>query len=248
MPPGPPPWSDVMFKHCRPALPLAWILGSPLLFLGLICAEAPAQSPGPCPLSCLACMEPNCTSAPVRSGYCPQQHGTGGGSGGYDLPMGRASASGGGDQRKSGGYSLTTQDDFVVSGLAPGTPLSFRAWLAIEGSVSYMCGRVDATLIEGSGNTSSKAFFSDASDRSGTAIQDSLSVLIIRSSGESFRLEIRLSAGGCPDGRGNLASALRFSGLPVGATVQSCQGLFSDRSTREILGPFQGGLSIASAP
>ena len=123
------------------------------------------------------------------------------------------------------------EDEFQLTGLAPGTPVSFNVVLHLLGfgqSFSEPGGgggaRLTATLLEGSSNTVQVV--------KGTLgslplnVDEPLSLPVAAVAGTPIRLVAAVRAESF-DGRGQLDGLLEFTGLPPGAGLVSCRGYSS---------------------
>jgi hypothetical protein len=130
------------------------------------------------------------------------------------------------DQRSDG-----AQDDYNVAGVAPGTPVTIEAQLAVDGAVwTDGCGGSGCSGVD-------EAFLIHAADRdtvrhmdhlfSGRSEHhDVLSIPFTIVAGHPERLELVLHAQKAAGGaHGSEASGrLTFHGLPPGMAIVSCQG------------------------
>ncbi|MGH7731380.1 MAG: hypothetical protein ACRENJ_09035 [Candidatus Eiseniibacteriota bacterium] len=91
------------------------------------------------------------------------------------------------------------------------------------------CGRgccfagASARILEGSSNAADANFDSPCGP---TPISRTLEVQVHRLSGERFQLAATVSAGGVEGGWAFIYGTLRFSGLPEGVTISSCNGFY----------------------
>jgi len=131
---------------------------------------------------------------------------------------------------------LRATDDFRVTGLAPGTPLTLAAHLSSQMAVDinrrFFYGKVVVRLIESASNQ-----VSDSLDQScGLSCpepvrrESDLSIVIATTSDQVFRLEYSVE---CSLYWGNTSAyeTLSFSGLPPGAMITSCKGFQQDAPT-----------------
>lgn len=190
---------------------------------GLEATPAPAQT---CPESCIdvAGSLPPCTTLPIRVRSANGGHGTGTGTGRYDLPAGTIGASA--SSSSYGGYAnVTAVDDFKVVGIPEGTPLAFTATLAVSFSGAFEA-YFGASLQDGilpatsAGGCACGQMFYGAN----YLLTQSLS----HPAGEVFRMTSKISASCGSHGGAGSSGVLRFTGLPQGARVESCQGYIQD--------------------
>jgi hypothetical protein len=117
------------------------------------------------------------------------------------------------------------RDDFRIVGVPAGTPLVFAAeWNynfigSFEASFGARIGQGDTPTLGGGTGANGQPFFSQA----GRFVYE-LNV----NAGDVFRLTTELSAGTGQHGGADASGFLRFSGLPAGARVESCQGYVQD--------------------
>ena len=164
----------------------------------------------------------------------------------YDLIRGTfmvrfQTPAGGGDGQ--GEVAVGAVDQYRVAGLAPGTPLVFSAELDVSLSAyPFLCqspghpiaSSASATLKEGDSNQSSASITTPVTCSAtccaqATYVTRTLRVTVTRSVGEPFTLHFDLASSGRGSGQG--FGQLRFSGLPSGAFVVSCQGYRQDFAT-----------------
>lgn len=199
--------------------------GSGFLVLAAWLAGGEVNADSHCISSQLDCDQLIVSSAPSYSVCCPSTYGYGCAS--YDIPAGTLS----GEGQDSGG-SATMSDSFQVVGPADGTPLEFTAQLILWGSVNGRgCGRAccyagaQARLLEGSSNAAESTFRSPCGT---TSINTTIEVQVHRLSGEGFLVTASVSGGGIEGASAAIYGTLRFSGLPEGASVVSCNGFRQD--------------------
>jgi hypothetical protein len=145
----------------------------------------------------------------------------------WDLSAG--SAWGEGDGGDLGSYGdMAIEDDYQVSGLPTGTPLSFTAHLRVQGAIFY-AGNIAAWL---SADGASSSLHVYATEENPTITLDStLHVTIVSSAGTPFRVSWQLlgiAGRERTNGTSSSSVALSFSGLPRGASITSCQGYTQD--------------------
>lgn len=193
--------------------------GSGFLALAACLASGEANADSHCISSRVECDQVIVTSAPSYSTCCLSPYGYGCAS--YDIPAGTLSGQGG-----SGGASATMSDSFVVVGPVEGTPLEFTAQLTLWGYVDNRgCGRAccyaggQARLFEGLSSAAEVSFNSCT-----TSLSTTIEVQIHRLSGERFRVTAYIAGGGIEGASASIYGSLRFSGLPEGASVVSCNG------------------------
>jgi hypothetical protein len=159
--------------------------------------------------------------------------------GGYDLKNGMLRSkvgfySPGSYEWKYAGTLVDTEDEYRIVGLPAGTPLDFTAEFVVGGSWNVYPGVPQ-------GEFSCEAFLAVDADTSrfsvplpggcchGT-IGQTLSLSLHRLAEEPFKVHLHLGSHDY-SGHVDVSGLLRFSGLPVGATVVSCQVYGSDSST-----------------
>ena len=156
-----------------------------------------------------------------------------------------------------GGASVAAVDQYRVEGVSPGTPLVFSAELDVSLRVyGYSCGPIgyavatsaSATLNEGDSNRSSASITTpvtcsnNGSCCAQAAVLDrTLRVAVTQSVGQPFTLHFDLVTSGHGSGYGY--GQLRFSGLPPGAFVVSCQNYGRNLATAA-KGMSWGGLML----
>ena len=155
-----------------------------------------------------------------------------------------------------GSASVATADQFRVEGVSPGTPVVFAAELDVSLNVyGYECPppgyltatSASATLKEGDSNQSSVSIVTPVTCLTwgccaqAKSLRTVLKVTVTRSAGEPFTLHFGLATSGHGSGQGS--GQLRFSALPPGAYVVSCQGYRQD-SVTEAKRMSWGGLKI----
>ena len=136
----------------------------------------------------------------------------------YDIPLGSFHVSTVGGIVDVISFKVVAQDDFRVTGLPPGSPVSVVAHLSV-------------TLLKAG------AHLKDAAAHDASALADldpvvtDLSLPIAATAEQPFLLQVELSSILDSAGGANGAGTLSFSGLPPGATVVSCNGYVGDQST-----------------
>lgn len=217
--------------------------GSGCLVLAAWLASGEAQADSHCISSELYCDQVIVSSAPSLSVGCPSPDSLGSGFVSYDIPAGTLQAR----ASSSGGFSAaaTMNDSFRVVGPPDGTPLDFTAQLVLVGLVvTRYCGccygAVRARILEGSSNEAQTGL----SPGCGTENVDlTLELPVHRSAGERFRISAYVYAAGVEGGSGAIYGTLRFSSLPEGASVVSCNG-FQQGSAVPVAGATWGRLKI----
>ena len=199
-----------------------WIAAA--LYAGFAAREAGADSA--CIASQVYCGQYTTSSAPSLSVGCYSQRGHGIVS--YDITAGTLSAFG------QGGFvpSVTMTDSFQVVGPPDGTPLDFAAQLMLSGEahtntcdLNCCFGVAGGRIQEGASNRV-QADFRPSCGAMG--INMTVEVQVRRASGERFLMVAVVYGGGDEGGRGDIRGTLRFSGLPEGASVVSCNGFRQD--------------------
>jgi hypothetical protein len=192
----------------------------------------PSQVDAVCPLNTLRCYP-----HPFDAGFLQTTDPAASqcnGSVNYDLAAGYLHAAGsGGDQ---GGYGVVdAADDYWITGLPAGTPLSFEVLLRSRGSASanYGCGpfsgfgHATVTLREGDSNSITVSANADGCSPTYVVFDSLLRLSVQRNAGEVFALSFVLNTGGNKGG-GSATAQLSFATLPQGAAVVSCQGFRQD--------------------
>jgi len=173
-----------------------------------------------CPTTLMSCGTPQQYSTP--SGSCS---GGDGSSASFDAVQGKVSG-GCGYTLTYGWGSAQTEDEFQVVGIAPGTPLTLRARLALSGHgcqyASYGHGTAEASLTTPGGMIDQRHLYVSSFGCQG--IQDTLLLVIQNNSGDPFRLTYYAAGGGGDYGGGAMDGLLYFEGLPEGASIVSCRG------------------------
>lgn len=208
------------------------------------CAFIPAgaSSNAACPLSTLNCERIITSTDSVKScdgcvNACS--------SASYDLIHGTFQVVGYGfDVSSSAG--LDAVDEYRIIGPPPGTPLTFTAEMAVFMNLDGYCtgygyctaSRASASLREGDSNLAAMSVetplnFDEINLRccaKSTSAAQTLRVTIVRTVGEVFTLHYGMS---CSQqwSSGYVVGQMRFSGLPGGASVVSCQGYRQDFAT-----------------
>ena len=129
------------------------------------------------------------------------------------------------------GLETAVEDEFQLTGLAPGTPVSFNVVLHLLGegqSFSEPGGgggaQLTASLLEGSSNAAQVV--------KGTlgslplSVDEPLNLSVAAVAGTPIRLVVAVRAEAL-DGRGRLDGLLEFTGLQPGAGLVSCRGYSS---------------------
>ena len=144
-----------------------------------------------------------------------------------------------------GAAAVAAVDQYRVEGVSPGTPLVFSAELVVHLRASpFNCHQAgsppptafaSATLREGDSNQASVSItmpvicFPQYCCPQARYLDQTLRVTVTRLAGELFTLHFDLASGG--DGGEQGFGQLRFSGLPPGGFVVSCQGYRQDGPT-----------------
>ena len=117
---------------------------------------------------------------------------------------------------------VDTADEFVVLGLALGTPVELTAVLDASGGgwplvpeLPYSVGSGSASISDGTA--------SDSEQAANGSFSRPLSLGLHVSVGQPFVLHLRVTAS-ADLGGGSAQGQLRFTGIPPGCTVSSCQG------------------------
>lgn len=150
---------------------------------------------------------------------------------GWDLPAGTVLVS-----RAVGGVNWTRSiatDDYDVTGVAPGTVVNLTAAFDVDGYVtspgcggSGCGGYFQASVTQGASSNQQQVTFPDPFAGGTTNMLQTLTLPITITAGTpttvEFELAVFVPAGGNAGGAGT--GAIRFTGLPAGAHVVSCQG------------------------
>ena len=198
-----------------------------LAALLLAALPLPSTAVPTCPESCIDVPgpEPDCTTLAVRGRSANGGHGTGSGDGAYNLTTGTVQADATGDGGYGGGAIVTARDDFRVVGLPEGTPLNFTATydVAFSGANQAV---FDASLQDG--DTPATIVTGCTCGQPGYGATHQLTRALTHAAGEVFRVTYRIYAGCGAFGGASANGTLRFTGLPPGARVESCQGYVQD--------------------
>jgi len=153
----------------------------------------------------------------------------------YDIPAGWLSAA---DScvSVSAIAHVTVTEEFTLTGVAPGTPVSFDARFRFVGEVDFLCGAGDVSAWVGAGllaETVGDSAFVDRSARCGTQPVDlAFSVPLTRPAGEPFRIIYDANVGGFIGG--SFVSGVGqfdFANLPADVAIHSCRGYAQGTST-----------------
>lgn len=162
----------------------------------------------------------------------------------YDLTRGVFTVRAVGAPSYQGGAAVSAVDQYRVEGVSPGTPLVFSAELNVNINVyGYLCqppGSLitttgSATVREGNSNSSSASITTPLTCSSTgccaqpAGLQTVVRTVVTGAAGDPFTLHFDLTVNG--NGSGHGSAELRFSGLPPGARVVSCQGFRQDFPT-----------------
>ena len=186
----------------------------------------------PCPTTTLTCGGvPQQVSTPT--GNCSYSDCAGSGNASFDAVLGKVMAfAQGGACAGAGAAMVETDDDFQVTGLAPGTPLNFAAKLGLAificpGAVPGCCtGSASAFLRDDTGEVDN--FSAHNAGASCVSLNTDLQITIHANAGEAFHIIYGTDAGGQKAASGNITGAVVFAGLPLGASVVSCRGFVQD--------------------
>jgi len=190
------------------------------MFLLLGLSLTPISAAAQCPQSTLFCdLQPTYTSAPRYSVTCASGPSAGTGKASYDLPAGEFTGFGSATRRLlSGAGGIGCTDDFVVTGLPPGTPVTITASLHVKVTFSKNfstgTGDFDVSLGEDSGVTR----------LTGHAAVDTIVTYVLHHpAGEHFPFSIGVYVVGT-EATMSLTSQLSVDDLPPGAVLSSCNG------------------------
>jgi hypothetical protein len=138
----------------------------------------------------------------------------------YDARRGVLVASGTTTSGSDCQYGPQMIDRYQLVGAPRGVPIAFQAVLGVHGSI-VGAGEIHGTLIDGHGASSHESW-------STTQVDGAVILAIQSMAEETFELRaVLIAQGGGAGAAGSSAAAtadLRFSGLPEGVTVVSCQG------------------------
>jgi hypothetical protein len=195
-----------------------------LLTSWILCAAVPAGAQ--CPVSYIGVGCSNQDWAGIESALPgaqvsgePWQSGMPCTDGCYDIPHGTLVANGSWNIYNGGcGSNPMMRDEFTVVGVAEGTPIRFSAHLIVQGAISGK-GRIWAAIgdnLAGSDGLDTQV--------SGPVIAD-VSTFLECTAGVPFLLATELGAAGTtePGGTVSATATLRFTDLPAGSAVVSCQ-------------------------
>lgn len=197
-------------------------------------SSATLAAPGPCPQSCVGrdTAYTQCSTAAVKDTvfnsncYGSAAHG----SVHYNLVAGTASTYSDGGSDCGISSAVVARDTYMLVG-PPGI-VSFTASIHVYGggdvSGAYAEGAVEAHITDSQAKAASSWYLGGGPPGapSSISINQDLSIMESRSSGDSFPLTIQLAsdAGG---GSANVTSTLSFPGLPPAYSIVSCQGYVS---------------------
>jgi hypothetical protein len=138
----------------------------------------------------------------------------------YDLRQGLVEVNAWGDLYSMNcGAEIFTGDRFKIMGISGSDPISFRAEFWVDGMVNPPDVDVRAVLREPSDPTGAREQVTEG------PVELRMSIPLWHAPGEEFALYASLSAGAAgTTGDAHATGVLRFSGLPQGAYVVSCQG------------------------
>lgn len=183
------------------------------------------------------------TTTTDPSGWCSTFQG---GSAYFDLTQGRYHASGSNVSTQYNGTGFVgAWDRYRIAGVPAGTPLIFRAEIQVNGVASGGClpsnqgmgAHIQATV--GNPATAETATADAAAALVGCSVvccwnsgslDQTLSVPFSVAAGDDFLAYVVLTAS-ASNTSADVAAQLRFTGLPAGATVTSCQGFRQDVAT-----------------
>jgi hypothetical protein len=192
---------------------------------GALGAEVPAAGASPCPTNQIVL-----TGASVSSSNAALDTTANNAHGSYDLRQGLLTSNVDFSDPGWTGSSVSTDDEYWVIGLPAGTPLDFVAEFLVSVSWGVYPGVPQGSFTcEGS--------LAAATDSAGFAVPPGgcchgnftqpLSISLHRVANERFHIRLHLAS---QDYRGtvNATGLLKFTGLPPGTAVVSCQGYTSD--------------------
>lgn len=167
-----------------------------------------------CPVNTLSCWGGGTTTSNLPQGSCN----TGQSSANYDAAKGTVDAQ---VCCWLGGAGVTVADSFVVSGVQPDVPLTFRATLQ-----AYLCtsarssGSATITGPDGASRT--------AGASSGSCQTYLLDLTIQATVDQQFALSYRIGGGVTERGQFISHGQLVFQDVPPGAAIRSCHGFAQD--------------------
>jgi len=179
-----------------------------------------------CPTTQLNCGGSIESSAVADS--CSYSDCDGSGHASFNAVLGRvAAAAQGGSCSGVGLASVRSEDEFQVGGVAPGTPLTFRAVLTVNevvcpGTVVGCCaGTASAALY---GPVEGDSILVSTHGASCISLPTTVQVSVQANAGDPFRVVAIAQASGNEIASGTIVGTLSFTGLPAGASVTSCRG------------------------
>jgi hypothetical protein len=178
-----------------------------------------------CPANTLVCVESTTTSTDPQ-GACNAGWNYGGANCSYDATRGTVGA---GFCCNFGWGSAQVVDDFVISNLPPGTPLTFRAtlYLGLQCSgYSHGSGACNGSMTGPDGAT--VRYGIDACCGQGNSASHPLDLAVQALAGQTFRITYQVEAEADEGGFGSASGQFIFQDLPPGATIQSCHGYVED--------------------
>ena len=210
------------------------------LLAAAVLATAPAHAACPVPFYLHGGFNPS-TPLPVDAAAhdttlanptCGTMHGRFQAGAGLVLAAAYSSCGGSGPMEIAG-IETVFEDDFIVSGPAPGTPLAFDAVFDVHGLAESFSepgggggGRVRALVRQTPGGEASVERATTTLD-SYVSVAEPLVLSVSAVAGTPVRLRFATRAETF-DGRAEMEGAFRFAGLPPGAVVTSCRGYTSD--------------------
>ena len=206
----------------------------------MACAPAVLAQFDACPPSYLRHASPQWSTDPIRYFHHGATHGSGYGAESYNLAAGALTASAWGTGQFGGFANVITVDDMKVIGVTPGTPLSFIATLEVVAYSTWYDGFLagggfSASLQKGDSPPSSVSYNSPrccpGPDWSYFHASFVIPVTVEGLAGETFRITCSVEAWTAAWGEANASASLRFTGLPPGSSVISCQGYRLDIPT-----------------
>jgi hypothetical protein len=160
---------------------------------------------------------------------CDRVHGR------YDVPAGVLIAAIDGACAEGLPSALETdvEDEYQLTGLAPGTPVAFSVVFHLRGeghNFSAPGGQggaiLTATLLEGMNHSAQVTRATQTFDTAPIFVDEPLDLAIAAVTGTPIRLVATVRAVAL-DGRGELEGVLEFTGLPPGVALVSCRGYLS---------------------
>ena len=207
---------------------------------GLIALVVTATLPAigaACPLNSLFCRGARLDSTePARSTQCCNADFCG--TADYDLARGGLNATMSSSEYggPTGDARVVASDEYVVLGMPSGTPVTIQAEFQLTGyytNQTACCdGDASGSILEGATNRAASSFSGGAVGEN--SFDRTLSITVAAVAGASFVLRLEVRAHGTEGANAEITGQLRFSGLPAGTSLTSCQGFRQDGPTPTI--------------